>query len=107
MNCYSPSFLGSTERSVFLNSGWQSPRDRLLDTQDDENVQENEDVPSSHCGENSPNRSQVYSPRRTHNHPRDPESVSSRNPEDILALMHDPFTTISNHRKRKAHSEVY
>ena len=95
---YIPSFLGSTERSSQF-SEWQSLRNRLLEVRDDKNLWEDEIEDNAL----SPSRSQVSSPRRTHKHPRDPESVSSRNPEDALALTHDPFATISNLRKRKAH----
>ena len=101
MACYIPSFLGSTQRSASQFSEWQSLRNHLLEVRDDKNLREDEiedNALSSHHGENSPSRSQVSSPRRTHKHPRDPERVSSRNPEDTLALMHDPFANISNVR---------
>ena len=105
-----PSFLGSNERSASQFSEQKSLKNRLLEVREDKNLQEDEienNALSSHRGENSPSRSQVSSPRRTHKHHKDPESDSSRNLEDDLALTHVPFATISIVRKRKAHHEVF
>ena len=109
---YTQTFLGGTKRYASQYSEQQSLRNRLLEVQDDKNLRDNEvedNALSSHHGENSPSRSQVSSPsmRRTHSCPKGPESVRSRIPEGTLALTHDPFTTISNLRKCKAHSEVF
>ena len=111
MNCYVPSYLGSTEGTVSQFSGWQSPRDRLLKFQED-NIRENEvehEAPPSHHDENSPSRSQAssHSVRRPPKYLRGLESSSSRTLEDPLALMHDPFAAISNTMKRKGHQEMY
>ena len=112
MACYLPEFLGSnTEGTVSQFSGQQSLRNSLLEFQED-NIWKNEakhEAPPSHHDGNSPNRSQVssHSIRRTPKYPRDPESGSSRNSEDPLALTHDPFAAISNTRKHKAHWKTF
>ena len=65
---YVPSFLGSTERSASQFSERQSLRNHLLEVRDDENLREDEiqdNALSSHCGESSPSRSHVSSPRIT------------------------------------------
>ena len=108
---YIPSYLGSTEGTVSQFLGRQSPRDCLLEFQED-NIRENEvehEAPPSHHDENSPSRSQAssHSVRRTPKYPSDLESSGSRISEDPLALTHDPFATISNTRKRKAHYETF
>ena len=86
---YAPSFLGSTERSASQYSEQQSLRNRLLEVQDDKNGWEDEiedNALSSHQGENS-----IPLIGRTHRCSKSPESVSSRNSEDALVLMHDPI----------------
>ena len=90
----------------------QSVKNRLQDVEDDI-VQEDEieDPPlSPHQGETTPLRDQPSPPPiRRPLRPPGPESlISSRGPEGISTLMHaDPFATIMNPRKRKAHSEVF
>ena len=107
---YAPSFLGSTDRSVSGFSMDQSVRNCLQEVEDD-NVQEDEiEGPplSPHQGETTPLRDQLsLPPIRRPLRPPGPESLSSRSQEGILALMHDPFGAILNHRKHKAHSEVF
>ena len=56
MAYYTPSFLGSTERSSQFSER-QSLRNCLLEVRDDKNLREDEvehDALSVHCGENSP-----------------------------------------------------
>ena len=103
---YLPEFLSSnTEGSVSQFLGWQSHRDRLLEVQED-NVRENVVKQEARL---SPAKSQAsaHSVRRTPMDPKGPESVSSRVPKEPSALMQDPFATISNQRKRKAHQETF
>ena len=109
---YAPSFLGSTDRSVSEFSVDHSVRNRLQKVEDNI-VQEDEieDPPlSPHQGETTPLRDQLSPlPIRRSLCPPGPESlISSRGPEGISTLMHaDPFATIVNPRKHKAHSEVF
>ncbi len=90
----------------------QSVRNRLQEVEDD-NVQEDEieDPPlSPHQGETTPLRDQPsLPPIRKPLCPPGPESlISSRGPEGISKLVHaDPFATIQNPKKHKAHSEVF
>ena len=109
---YLPEFLVSnTEGTVSQFLGRQSPRDCLLEFQED-NIQGNEvehEAPPSLHEKNSSSRSQAssHSVRRTPKYPRGPESVSSRTLDDPLALTQDPFVTITNSRKHKAHQEAF
>ena len=103
MACYFLSFLGSTEGTISLFLGQQSPKDCLLEFQED-NIWENEvehEAPLLIIMRIPTSRSQVssHSIRRTPKNPGNPESITSRIPEDPLALMHDPFAAISNTRK--------
>ena len=111
-----PSFLGSprlTDRSVSVYSVDQSVRNRLQEVEDD-NVNEDEieeNPPLSPQDETTPHRDQPTTPlpvRRPHGPPGPGSLTSSRGPEGVSILMYaEPFATILNPRKRKAHSEVF
>ena len=100
---YMPEFLGSQSVSQFL--GRQSLRDRLMEVQEDD-ARENVIEPYAPL---SPSRRQAsaHSVRRTPMDPKGLESISSRTPKEPLALMQDPFATISNQRKCKANQETF
>ena len=72
----------------------------------EEDPRENVDEPDAPL---SPNRSQAsaHSVRRTPSVPKGPQSVSSRTPKEPSALMQDPFATITNTKKCKAHQETF
>ena len=111
---YAPSFLGSTDRSFSQYSVVQSVRDRLLDVEGD-NIQEDkieDPLLYPHQSETASLRDQPPIPppvRRPQGPPGPNGSLHSfRGPGTSSTLTHaDPFATIVNPRKHKAHSEVF
>ena len=111
-----PSFLGSpglTDRSVSVYSVDQSVRNHLHEVEDndinEDEIEEN--PPLSPQGETTPPRDQPTAPlpvRRPRGPPGPGSLTSSKGPEGITTLVPaDPFATILNPRKCKAHSEVF